>query len=86
MSLPKNLPECIILDISVFDNFMSFDEVFAKALRRLATCLSSVNNTLCGNYFYQYLSCLLIILELHQWHFLPQSLFSLGSDNLTFTL
>ena len=44
-SLPRNPPDCIILDI--FDNFESFNELFPKALRRLVTCLS-VNNKLCG--------------------------------------
>ena len=34
----------------VFDNFISFDELHAKALRRLAICLL-VNNKFCGKLF-----------------------------------
>ena len=44
-SLPRNPPYCIILDNWVFDSIISVDELFAKALRRLATCLS-VNDSL----------------------------------------
>ena len=42
-SLPKNLLDCPTWDSSVFDNFILADEVFAKALQSLETCLS-VNN------------------------------------------
>ena len=43
----KSFPDCTILDSEVFDNFILVDELFAKALRSLETCLS-VNNNLCG--------------------------------------
>ena len=46
-SLPRNPPDCIILDIWVFDNLISVDDLSAKALRRFATCLL-VNNNSCG--------------------------------------
>ena len=44
-SLPSNYPDCIILDISVFGNLISVDDLSAKALWRFATCLL-VNNDL----------------------------------------
>ena len=44
-SPPRNLPDCIILDDWVFDNLTSVDGLFAKALRRLATCLLVSNNS-----------------------------------------
>ena len=47
-NLPRNPPDCIILDNWAFDNLISVDERFAKALRRLKTCLL-VNNNLWGN-------------------------------------
>ena len=47
-NLPRNLPDCIILDNWAFDNLISVDERFAKALRGLKTCLL-VNNNLWGN-------------------------------------
>ena len=37
-SIPRNPPDSIILDNWVFDNLISVDELFAKVLRRLATC------------------------------------------------
>ena len=46
-NLPKNPPACIILDNWVFDNLISADKSFAKALRRLEICLL-VNNNLWG--------------------------------------
>ena len=42
-----NPPYCTIFEISVFDNFVLADGLFAKALRSLDTC-ASVNNNLCG--------------------------------------
>ena len=36
-SLPRNPPDCNILDNLVFDNFMSVDELFAKTLQKFAT-------------------------------------------------
>ena len=45
----KNPPDCIILDNWVFDNLISVDKLFAKALRRFATCLL-FNNSLWGKF------------------------------------
>ena len=39
--------DCIILDNKVFENLISIDELFAKALQRFVTCLL-VNNNSCG--------------------------------------
>ena len=36
-NIPRNLPDCIILDNGVFDNLISVDKLFAKALRRFTT-------------------------------------------------
>ena len=47
-SQPRNPPDCIILDIWVFDNLISFYDLPAKALRRFTTWLL-VNNNLWGN-------------------------------------
>ena len=38
-SPPRNPPDCIVVDNWVFDNLISVDKLFAKALRRFATCL-----------------------------------------------
>ena len=38
-SLPRNPPDRIFSDNSVFHNLILVDELFAKALRRFATCL-----------------------------------------------
>ena len=38
-SLPRSLPDCMILDNYVFDFLKSVDELFAEALRRFWTCL-----------------------------------------------
>ena len=38
-NLLRNSPDCIIFDNWVFDNLVSVDELFAKDLRRLETCL-----------------------------------------------
>ena len=43
-SLPRNPPDYIISDSWVFHNFISDDELFAKALWSLETCLSVINN------------------------------------------
>ena len=43
-NLPRNPPDCIILDNLVFDNLISADKQFAKALRRFATYLLVNNN------------------------------------------
>ena len=45
-SLPKNPPDCPILCSWVFDSFILAEELFAKALRSLKTCVL-VNNNLC---------------------------------------
>ena len=44
-NLLRNPPVCIIFDNWVFDNLISADELFAKDLRRLETCLSVNNNS-----------------------------------------
>ena len=43
-SLPRNPPDCIILDIWVFDNLLLVDYLSAKALRRFKTYLLVNNN------------------------------------------
>ena len=46
-SLPRNPPDCIILDhqvTRVFDSLISADELLEKTLRRFATCLLVTNN------------------------------------------
>ena len=48
-NLPRNLPDCIILDNWVFDNLISVDKWLTKALRRFATCLL-VYNSLWGKF------------------------------------
>ena len=40
-SLPRNPPACIILDNWVFDSLILTDELFAKALWRVVTCLEN---------------------------------------------
>ena len=45
--MPVTLPDFIILDNWVFENFILADEPFAKALQIFETCVS-VNNNLCG--------------------------------------
>ena len=49
LSLPKNPPDCPFLHSWVFDNFILTDELFAKALKSLETCIL-VNYNLCGNW------------------------------------
>ena len=46
-SLPRNPSNSIILDIWVFNNLISVDDLLAKPLRRFETCLL-VNNSLWG--------------------------------------
>ena len=46
-SLQRNPADCIILDICVFDDLISVDDLSANALRRFETCLL-VNNNLWG--------------------------------------
>ena len=45
-NLPRNPPHCPILNNYVFENFKLADELLAKALRSIETCVS-VNNKLC---------------------------------------
>ena len=49
-SLPKRPPHCSILCNWVFENFISAEELFAKALRSFENC-ALVNNNLCGKLF-----------------------------------
>ena len=44
-NLLRNRPDYIIFDSWVFDNLISVDELFAKDLRKLETCLSVINNS-----------------------------------------
>ena len=44
-NLPRNPPDCIILDNWVFDSLISVDELFPKPLQRFATCLLVNNNS-----------------------------------------
>ena len=46
-SLPKNIPDCTILDSGVFDNFILVDKLFVKALGSLMACVS-VSSSLYG--------------------------------------
>ena len=46
-SLPRDFPDYISLDRSVFEHFILADDLFPKALQRLTICLS-VNNNLPG--------------------------------------
>ena len=39
INLRRNPPDCIILDNWFFDNLISVDDLFAKALRKSKTCL-----------------------------------------------
>ena len=48
--LPKIPPDCPILCLCVFDNFILADEPLVKALRSFETC-ALVNNKLCGKLF-----------------------------------
>ena len=44
--LPRNPPDCIILDNCVFDSLLAVDDLLTKALLRFATC-ALLNNNLC---------------------------------------
>ena len=44
-SIPRNPPHCIILDNLLFENLISVDKLFVKALRRFATCVLVNNNS-----------------------------------------
>ena len=49
-SLTENPPDCPMFCSWVFDNFILADELFAKALWGLKTCVL-LNNNLCGRLF-----------------------------------
>ena len=42
--LPRNPPDCTILDNWAFDSLILIDELFVKDLQRPATCLPVINN------------------------------------------
>ena len=42
--LPRNPPDCTILDNLVFDNFTLADEIFGKPLQSFETFISVSNN------------------------------------------
>ena len=44
ISLPRNVPDCTVLENSAFNNFLLPDEIFPKALQSLEICLSVSNN------------------------------------------
>ena len=48
-SLPRNPPDCIILDNWVSDSLISVDDLLVKILQRFTTCLL-VNNNLWGKF------------------------------------
>ena len=62
-SQPKNLLNCTILDSWVLDNFILVDNLFAKALRRLETCVSVVET------YVETLLCFLVNLDFKQNYF-----------------
>ena len=88
-SLPKNYPDCPILCNRVFDNFILADELFAKALQNLQTCVL-VNNNLFG----KLVSSLELPITFHERievttvsFFVPDyNLLSCELDNFTFML
>ena len=69
--LPRNPLDCPNLWDWVFDNFILTNELFAKTLRSLESCVL-VNNNLCGklNSSLDYQSHLMKDLKLFQFHFL----------------
>ena len=84
-SLPKNPPDWI-WDNSVFDNLISVDKLFTKALRRLANCLLVSNNS-CGKFYHQdYQSYLMIISTSVLFFIADFNLLSCQFDNFTFKL
>ena len=44
-SIPRNPPDCIILDNLLFESLVSVDKLFVKALQRFATCVLVNNNS-----------------------------------------
>ena len=88
-SLPRNPPDYIISDSWVFHNFISDDELFAKALGSLETCLSVINNIY--RKLVSSLESLITFLERFQVtsfpFFIPHcNLFRLELDNFTFKM
>ena len=68
-SLPTNSSDCIILNNWIFDNSISVDELFTKALQRFATYLLVINNlrgklVRITNHYQNYQSYLMIFLKL----------------------
>ena len=64
--IPRNPPDCTILENRFFDTFILADELLVKALGTLETCLS-VNNNLCGK---NHKPILMKDLKLLYYHFL----------------
>ena len=88
-SLPRNPPDCTILDSWVFNNFIFADELFGKALQNFETCLS-VSKNLCGKFVSSLESPIIFderfkvtLISLFVADF---SLLSCELDNFTFTL
>ena len=81
--LPRNPPDCTNLDNRIFYSLLSVDKLFAKALRRSATCLL-VNNNLCRNV----VSSLewTIIVDDNHFFIANFNLLSCEFDNFTFKL
>ena len=88
-SLPMNPPDYVILDTSVFDNFILADKLSVKVLRRFATYVLASNSL-----YEKLLSSLEILIILDDnLRATPVSYFvadfsslSSKSDNFTFTL
>ena len=80
--LPRNPLDCLILDSWVFDNFISFDELFAKAMQILATFLL-VNNKIRGKLVLSVLTMSDDTFKLHQLHFLQEILIYLAGNLIT---
>ena len=73
---PWNPPNCIIEFLIILSTSLNH---FQKPCKDLHLVYPSIINYV-ENYFHQYLSCLIIILELHQSHFLPQPLIYLAGN------
>ena len=70
---PKNSPDCSILCIWVFDNFVLAEELFSKALQRFETYVLG-NNNLCGKCCWNHQQHLMKDLKLLLLHFLLKCL------------
>ena len=80
--LPRNPLDCLILDSWVFDNFISFDELLAKAMQILATFLL-VNNKIRGKLVLSVLIMSDDTFKLHRLHFLQETLIYLAGNLIT---